>query len=189
MPYTNKPIFFQDLISKTGVDISRGSDARITLFRRNEKYVFSLISSLKSLEKKHRMFPEDKLYVEPLIFRPERVLIVGETGAQRSVLIDAFKRPSLSDTIFTGSVLNNITSDFSQVYVLRRQLNREFSAYHLDITNPARINIASDFEMRPDDIVFVAPQPLTIYSRALQQILGSYSITAQARDSLRSELQ
>ena len=46
----------------------------------------------------------------------------------------------------------------------------------------------TNFEMRPDDIVFVAAQPLTLYSRTLQQILGSVGLTQRARDTIRSEL-
>ena len=59
---------------------------------------------------------------------------------------------------------------------------------YLDITDPSRINLANRFEMRPDDIVFVAAQPLSLYSRTLSQILGSTGLTLQARDTIRGEL-
>ena len=76
---------------------------------------------------------------------------------------------------------------FSQIYVLRES-GKKYKAYHLDITSPERINIASSFEMRPDDIVFVATQPLSLYSRTLSQILGSTGLTLQARDTIRAEV-
>ena len=98
--------------------------------------------------------------------------------------INSFQRPTLSDTIFGARALNSVTSDFSQIYVLRKKGN-EFNAYHLDITNPTRINFASKFEMRPDDIIFVATQPLSLYSRTLSQILGSTGLTLQARDTIK----
>ena len=63
-----------------------------------------------------------------------------------------------------------------------------FQAFHLDITNPTRISLANQFEMRPDDIVFVATQPLSLYSRTLSQILGSTGLTLQARDTIRTEI-
>ena len=72
--------------------------------------------------------------------------------------------------------------------ILLRKSNKSFLAYHLDITNPTRVSLASKFEMRPDDIIFVAPQPLSLYSRTLSQILGSTGLTLQARDTLRSEI-
>ena len=42
--------------------------------------------------------------------------------------------------------------------------------------------------MRPDDIVFVATQPLSLYSRTLSQILGSTGLTS-ARDTIRNEIE
>ena len=112
---------------------------------------------------------------------------MGETGAQSAIPINSTQRPTLSDAIFSGGVLSNITSDFSQIYVLREK-KKLFHAYHLDITDPTRIGLASRFEMRPDDIVFVATQPLSLYSRALSQILGSTGLTLEARDTLRTEI-
>ena len=134
-----------------------------------------------------RLFPADRVFVKALNYKTEKVLLIGETGAQSAIPINSTQRPSLSDTIFTGGVLNNITSDFSQIYVLREK-KKLFYAYHLDITDPTRISLASRFEMRPDDIVFVATQPLSLYSRTLSQILGSTGLTLEARDTLRTEI-
>ena len=96
-------------------------------------------------------------------------------------------RPSLSDTIFSVSVLNSTTSDFSQIYVLRKK-KKSFQAFHLDITDPTRLSSANRFEMWPDDIVFLATQPLSLYSRTLSQMLGSAGLTLRARDSIRTEI-
>ena len=48
--------------------------------------------------------------------------------------------------------------------------------------------LSNMFEMRPDDVVFVATQPLSLYSRTLSQILGSTGLTLQARDTIRTEI-
>ena len=50
-------------------------------------------------------------------------------------------------------------------------------------------DFASKFEMRPDDIIFVATQPLSLYSRTLTQILGTAGLTLQARDTIRAEVE
>ena len=71
---------------------------------------------------------------------------------------------------------------------LSREKRNEFIAYHLDMSNPVRMSLAKEFEMRPDDIVFVATQPISLYSRTLSQILGSTGLTLQARDTIRTEL-
>ena len=187
IPYTNVPIFLDDVLSQISVQNNTGTDSKITIYRGDKVYTLSLSKVSKDSNVKVRMKPNDRIYVAPIIFRKEAVLIIGETGAQKSIEISSFIRPTLADTMFGSSVLNNVTSDFSQIYVIRKQ-NKSFLAYHLDITNPTRVSLASTFEMRPDDIVFVATQPLSLYSRTLSQILGSTGLTLQARDTIRTEV-
>ena len=146
-----------------------------------------ILSKIRNTLKKVRIFPGDRIFVNSLNYKKEKVLLVGETGAQRAIPINSFLRPSLSDAIFSGSVLNSTTSDFSQIYVLRKK-KKSFQAFHLDITDPTRVSLSNLFEMRPDDIVFVATQPLSLYSRTLSQILGSSGLTLQARDTIRTEI-
>ncbi len=185
LPYVSTPIFIKYILGEA--EVSTTVDTKISIFRGSEVYVLSYNKLLRDTQKSVRVFPGDRIFVDPLNYKKEKVLIVGETGAQRAIAINSNLRPSLSDTIFSGTVLNNTTSDFSQIYVLRKK-KKMFEAYHLDITDPTRVSLANQFEMRPDDIVFVATQPLSLYSRTLSQILGSTGLTIQARDSIRSEL-
>ena len=187
IPYKSNAMYIEDAIVGLNLKITQGSDIKIILVRDGQEFVFSLSNILKSPKAKYRLFPGDKIIVETLNYRAETVLVVGETGAQTSLEINAISRPTLSETLFSGSVLRGETSDFSQIYIIRKMKN-SFNAYHLDITNPARISFASKFEMRPDDIIFVATQPLSLYSRTLSQILGSTGLTLQARDTIRSEI-
>ena len=187
VPYTNTPIYLEDVLMGVGLRKTIGSDAKITIIRDKEEYVLSLINLAKTSDYRIRLFPNDKIFVSALIYRNETVLLVGETGAQIALPITSYERPTLADTLFSGGVLNRVTSDFSQIYVLREKKNK-FLAYHLDITKPSRIKLAKGFEMRPDDIVFVATQPLSLYSRTLSQILGSTGLTLQARDTIKTEI-
>jgi polysaccharide export outer membrane protein len=185
--YISMPMFLEYIVAGLNIEIQQGSDIKITVLRSGFKYVLSLKKMLANEEPRYRLFPNDVIIIEPLNYRAETVLMVGETGAQRSISINSVLRPTLAETIFSGSVLNSVTSDFSQIYVLRKK-SSIFHAYHLDITNPTRVSLASKFEMRPDDIVFVATQPLSLYSRTLSQILGSSGLTLQARDTIRAEM-
>ena len=187
IPFISKPMYLESSITSLNLRTAPGSDIKIIILRNEQEYVFSLKNLLKNSEIKYRLFPNDKILIRPLNYKNESVLVVGETGAQKSIPINSIQRPTLSDTLFSGTVLRGETSDFSQIYVLRRN-KTAFNAYHLDITNPVRVDFASKFEMRPDDIVFVATQPLSLYSRTLSQILGSTGLTLQARDTIRTEI-
>ena len=185
--YLSTPMYLEILIAELGIKFNSESDAKIIILRGGNEYTFSGQQLLKNGREKYRLFPDDKVFVKPLNYRNESVLVIGETGAQKALKINSYQRSTLSDTIFSGAILNNTTSDFSQIYVLRKK-KEIFNAYHLDITNPTRANLASKFEMRPDDIVFVATQPLSLYSRTLSQILGSTGLTLEARDTIRTEI-
>ena len=185
IPYVATPIFLEQILGE--IPVSSTIDAKISILRGNEEYSLSYNNLIRNALKKVRIFPGDRIFVNSLNYKKEKVLLVGETGAQRAIPIDSFLRPSLSDAIFSGSVLNSTTSDFSQIYVLRKK-KKSFQAFHLDITDPTRVSLANQFEMRPDDIVFVATQPLSLYSRTLSQILGSTDLTLQARDTIRTEI-
>ena len=69
------------------------------------------------------------------------------------------------------------TGDVSQIYVLRASSDpREFgavTAWHLDARNAANYALSTKFELRPDDIVFVAQQPITKWNRAVAQVVPS----------------
>lgn len=185
IPYSSTPIFLEQILGE--ITVSPTIDAKISILRGDNEYTLSYNKLIRNTLKKVRIFPGDRIFVDSFNYKREKVLLVGETGAQRAIPINSNLRPSLSEAIFSGSVLNSTTSDFSQIYVLRKK-KKSFQAFHLDITDPTRVSLANRFEMRPDDIVFVATQPLSLYSRTLSQILGSTGLTLQARDTIRSEL-
>ena len=205
VPYVSAPMYIEQVLgqlsslaslegaSNLSFVISQSADKKIVIHRGDDKYVISYNSLMRNRQKRIRIFPSDRIFINSLNYKIEKVLLVGETGAQRAIPINSNLRPSLSDTIFpvaqedSGSVLNRTTSDFSQIYVLRKK-KKSFQAFHLDITDPTRVSLANQFEMRPDDIVFVATQPLSLYSRTLSQILGSTGLTLQARDTIRTEI-
>jgi polysaccharide export outer membrane protein len=65
------------------------------------------------------------------------------------------------------------TGNPSQIYVLRAATDPAafgaVTAWHLDARNAVVFTLATKFEMRPDDIVFVEEQPITTWNRTIQQ--------------------
>ena len=60
IPYTNIPIFLDDLISKIDCK-DPGVDVKIELIRENKTYILSLSKLMKKSPKKVRLFPNDKI--------------------------------------------------------------------------------------------------------------------------------
>jgi polysaccharide export outer membrane protein len=113
------------------------------------------------------------------------VYIVGEVRTQSRFALPYGRRANLADALFgEARGLSVESGDVSQIYVLRGSPDpREFgaiTAWHLDARNAAVFALAPRFELRPDDIIFVAQQPITQWNRAVSQLLPSVFGAARA---------
>lgn len=105
------------------------------------------------------------------------VYIAGEVGQQIRYEMPFETRPTLADALFEAEGVSEATGNPSQIYVLRASTDpREFgavTAWHLDASNAANFVLATRLELRPDDVIFVAEQPVTRWNRVVQQIVPS----------------
>ena len=106
------------------------------------------------------------------------VYLSGEVRNQGRYTLPFNRKAVLADALFdTGGGIAKETGDASEVYVLRASDDaREFgavTAWHLNVRNAANLAMASKFELRPDDIVFVAENPVTRWGRTVDQITPS----------------
>lgn len=117
------------------------------------------------------------------------VYMSGEFLRQTRFPLPYGRRASLADAVYDEAEgIAPSTGDVSQIYVLRASTDpREFgavTAWHLDMRNAANIALMPRFELRPDDIVFAAQQPVTRWSRTISQITPSL-ITTPINATLR----
>ncbi|MEL6570940.1 MAG: polysaccharide biosynthesis/export family protein [Pseudomonadota bacterium] len=103
------------------------------------------------------------------------VYLAGEVGQQSRFPLPYDRRAVLSDALFDNGGIASATGDVSQVYVLRASTDpAEFgavTAWHLDARNAANFALAAQFELRPDDTIFIAQQPITRWDRAISQFV------------------
>ena len=73
-----------------------------------------------------------------------------------------------------GGGISPESGNFGAIYVIRAETDPRraggVTAYHLDAENIGNMAVATRFEMRPNDIIFVAEQPVTSWNRVLSQI-------------------
>lgn len=109
--------------------------------------------------------------------------LTGEVSQKsRRVPLPFERMASLADVLFDDTRTNIRTADFGEIYVLRSAQDPAtpgaLTAFHLDADNAVNLALAARFEMRPNDVVFVAEQPITSWNRALSQALPNLFITA-----------
>jgi len=103
----------------------------------------------------------------------DHVYLTGEVTRQSRVPLPYDQTATLADMLFGAGGFPTMTGNPGQIYVLRASSDPRdpgaVTAWQLDAANAANLILATRFEMRPDDIIFVGEQPITRWNRALQQ--------------------
>lgn len=112
----------------------------------------------------------------------DMVYLIGEVGSQGSYALPFGRQATLADALFgpAGGIPIQ-TGDVSQIYVLRAaDATGAATAWQLDGRDVTNFLLATRFQLRPDDIIFVAEQPVTRWNRVIQQITPALITTGVA---------
>lgn len=104
------------------------------------------------------------------------VYLTGEVVQQGRFPLPFGRQASLADALFAQGGALPETGNPAEIYLLRGTPDDRVTAYHLDGSNPVNLLKAAALELRPNDIVFVAQQPVTRWNRVVQQIVPSLII-------------
>ncbi|MBY5974841.1 polysaccharide biosynthesis/export family protein [Ferrimonas balearica] len=102
------------------------------------------------------------------------IYMVGEMANPGRQALPFEQMATLADMLFgeSGGVPIR-TGSYGEIYVLRGTASGAVTAWQLDSRNAANLILATRFEMRPNDIVFVPEQPVTRWNRTISQIVPS----------------
>jgi len=106
------------------------------------------------------------------------VYLAGEVARQNRWPLPYGQQASLADVLYDNGGFRSDTGNPAHIYVLRAATDPAafgaVTAWHLDARSAAALTLAPRFQMRPDDIVFIEEQPVTRWSRAMQQTIPSF---------------
>lgn len=166
---TDIPIALDEVLTENGLSAEGSTIKRIRLQREGKNYVFTLAELINSSNPRVYIRPNDRITVETLSYKDDKVFILGGITPQ-IFKISPINRETLADVLFTtGGVLSSTSAKRSEVYLLRGK--EPVVAYHLDAQNPTRLIVAESMELRPNDILFVAEQPIISFNRTLATIV------------------
>lgn len=104
----------------------------------------------------------------------EYVYLTGEVTQQARFPLPFEKTASLADALYDQNGFSTRTGNPSQIYVLRGSgtstETTSVTAWHLDASNAVNIIHATRMELRPNDVIFIAEQPVTKWNRVLTQL-------------------
>ena len=169
IPITDIPAKLSEVLAENGLSISADNITQISLRRDGQIYKFSLDDLLTSSASDIYLLPEDHISAQVLPYKENKVFILGGVSPQ-IFKINPANRETLADVLFTsGGPLSASSAKRSEVYLLRG--SNPVVAYHLDAQSPTRLIVADAMELRPNDILYVAEQPIISFNRTLATIV------------------
>jgi polysaccharide export outer membrane protein len=110
--------------------------------------------------------------------QPDYVYLTGAVMTPSRFPLPFGVRATLADALYEGGGFTDRTANPAQIYVLRGSPAdpRQLSALHLNGANVVGMVLATRLELRPNDIIFMADQPITRWNNVLSQITPTYTI-------------
>ena len=168
IPITDIPAKLSEVLTQNGLSIEAGNITQINLERNGRTYAFTLDNLLAPNAPQIYILPEDFITTKVLPYKENKVFILGGVTPQ-IFKINPVNRETLADVLFTnGGALNASSAKRSEIYLLRG--SNPVIAYHLDAQSPTRLIVADAMELRPNDILYVAEQPIISFNRTLATI-------------------
>ncbi len=169
IPITDTPIKLSEILVQNNLNVDDNNIIQINLHRGGITHRFILDDLLALNAPQVYIRPNDKITTKLLPYKVNKVFILGGVSPQ-IFKISPENRETLADILFTsGGPLSSSSARRSEVYLLRG--NNPVIAYHLDAQSPTRLMVADAMELRPNDIVYVAEQPIMSFNRTLATII------------------
>ena len=104
------------------------------------------------------------------------VFVTGEVGRTTRMPIPFGSTISLADALFEAQGLRPSEGDPRGIHVIRTDnadsVRAKVYIFKLNAKNIANLSAATVFKMRPDDTIYVTPQPVANWNRTFTQLLG-----------------
>lgn len=173
LPIRQEGLTLSDALAAMNVQVSSDFEFVVSVYRQSSIYRMRASEVLKSgLQTDYYFEDKDRIALEQVAYQPDRIYLAGAGTSPQILEIKQLDRTSLTDAVYGSGAFSDQNADLKQVFVLREDASvpSSFDAYFLDLSNPMRLALASDFQMRPDDIVFVSDQSSQEFAQTVGKI-------------------
>ena len=184
-PISDVPMRVADAINAAGGTGETADITNVVLTRDGKKQVLNLVALYSFGDISHNKLLRDG----DILYVPEnttnKVYVMGEVKKPGALPL-ADGRMTLAEAISTGGVDQNAAAP-GKIYVLRKQGDKAM-AYHLDASEPDALILATAFQLKPLDIVFVSTAGVSRWNRVMTQLLPTVQ-TLWTIDRINEDLQ
>ena len=187
MPLTDLPLRVQDAIAfakgfvpeTLGPGGPLGADpANVTLARDGKTYRLDLLALYENGDLSQNWLLKDGDVINVGDRNRNRVFIMGEVKQQQAKLM-VKRRMTLAEAIGDSGGIDPIAAAVGKIYVVRGDYSAP-NIYRLDASSADALLLATRFQLRPKDVVYVATYDLTRWNRIMTQILPTVQVLYEA---------
>jgi polysaccharide export outer membrane protein len=170
LPITDVPLHVADAIGKAGGVLAAADLGDATLTRGKIVHKLNLYDLYYRGDLSQNLLLKNGDVLNIPDRRYDKVFVLGEVRSPKSLIMPR-GRLSLAEALSDQGGVSQVTSNPSQIYVIRDSESGKPVIYHLDGASPEAIVLADQFDLQPRDVVFVNPSEVTRWSRVISQLL------------------
>lgn len=171
-------------VGQAGIDTNRADLSKLILIREGRSYTldYDRLTSNESNIGRVYLRPGDKLHLS--LNDSRKIFVMGEVP-RPSALAYSTSRMTLSEVLATVGGPSPISASGREVYVIRGVEDLETqkaTIFQLNAQSPSAFILADQFEMEPQDVVFVGAAGITRWNRFISQLFPSASLLGTGFD-------
>jgi polysaccharide biosynthesis/export protein len=171
-PITDIPMTLMEAINRAGGMTPSADQSEIAITRDGKSYKINLMQMMQNGKNPASIMLANGDVVRIGSRDDTKVFVTGEVITPKSMQMRN-GRLTLNEALGEAGGINPQTGDGRQVYVIRNATAKEPIVYHLNARTPAGLAVAQEFELKPQDVVYVDAAPLATWHRVVSLIFPS----------------
>lgn len=178
MPITDVPSRVQDAIAFAHGFTPEADPANVTLSRGGKTYHLDLLALYEGGDLSQNWLLKDGDVINVADRNRNRVFVLGDVRVQQAKLM-VKRRMTLAEAIGDSGGFDPLAANVGKIYVIRGDYSSP-NIYRLDASSADALLLATNFQLRPKDVVYVSTYELSRWNRVMTQILPTVQILYDA---------
>ncbi len=185
VPVTNVPLTILDAVNEAGGPTDDAFWHEMFLYRNGVEEQLSLYSLFSEGDQRQNRLLRDGDQLHVPSADNQGVAMLGQVRSPGNLRMNR-ERLSLTDALSRAGGIDETRAEPSGIFVLRRNepnAAKLATVYQLDVSNAIAFAMASNFQLEPQDVVYVTTAPLARWNRVVSLLLPSLNLPADLGNS------